>query len=79
MFPAIAAFHVPLSKGPLGRHQLVVRFLHGTWRMRLVAHARASTWDLAVVTKGLPQFLTFKVASFWLLSPLRELWTFKLC
>jgi len=37
---AIAVFHAPLSDGPLGRHQLVIRFLLGTWRMRPAARSR---------------------------------------
>ncbi len=50
---AIAAFHAPLDVGPLGRHQLVVRFLRGAWRMRPAARSRVPTWDLAVVLEGL--------------------------
>ncbi len=48
---AIAAFHAPLDVGPLGRHQLVVHFLRGAWRMRTCS--RVPTWDLAVVLEGL--------------------------
>lgn len=33
---AIAAFHAPLSGGSLGKHHLVIRFLHGTLRTRPV-------------------------------------------
>ncbi len=50
---AIAAFHAPLDVGPLGRHQLVVRFLRGAWRMRPATRSRVPTWDLAVVLEGL--------------------------
>ncbi|XDV15438.1 hypothetical protein PO909_015534 [Leuciscus waleckii] len=50
---AIAAFHAPLGDGPLGRQQLVVRFLHGARRMRPAARTRVPTWDLAVVLEGL--------------------------
>ncbi len=49
----IAAFHTPLYVGPLGRHQLVVRFLLGAWRMRPATRSRVPTWDLAVVIEGL--------------------------
>ncbi len=28
---AFVAFHVPLDVGPLGKHQLVVRFIRGAW------------------------------------------------
>ncbi|XDV44746.1 hypothetical protein PO909_012986 [Leuciscus waleckii] len=50
---AIAAFHAPLGDGPLGRHQLVVRFLRGARTVRPVARTRVPTWDLAVVLEGL--------------------------
>ncbi len=50
---AIAAFHAPLDVGPLGRHQLVVHFLCGAWRMRPVTCSGVPTWDLAVVLEGL--------------------------
>ncbi len=49
----IAAFHAPLDVGPLGRHQLVVHFLRGAWRMRPATRFRFPTWDLAVVLEGL--------------------------
>ena len=50
---AIAAFHAPLGDGPLGRHQLFVRFLRGAQRMRPAARTGVPTWDLAVVLEGL--------------------------
>ncbi|XDV14070.1 hypothetical protein PO909_002286 [Leuciscus waleckii] len=50
---AIAAFHAPLGDGPLGRQQLVVRFLHGARRTRPAARTRVPTRDLAVVLEGL--------------------------
>ncbi len=50
---AIVAFHAPLDVGPLRRHQLVVRFLRGAWRMRPATRSRVPTWDLAVVLEGL--------------------------
>uniref|UniRef100_A0A8C1ZSM4 PiggyBac transposable element-derived protein domain-containing protein n=2 Tax=Cyprinoidei TaxID=30727 RepID=A0A8C1ZSM4_CYPCA len=42
-------FPRPLSDGPLGRHQLVVRFLRGAWRIGPAAQARVPwvlAWDL---------------------------------
>ncbi len=50
---AIAAFHAPLDVGPLGRHQLVGRFLRGAWRMRPATRSSVPTWNLAVVLEGL--------------------------
>lgn len=50
---AVSAFHAPVDGGPLGRHQLVIRFLRGAWRMRPAIRSRVPAWDLAIVLEGL--------------------------
>ncbi|XP_039524680.1 uncharacterized protein LOC120477243 [Pimephales promelas] len=81
---AIAAFHAPLGDGSLGRHQLIVRFLRGAWRMRPAARTRVPSWDLAVVLEGLAEApfeplesaeaknLTLKVAFLLAITSLRR-------
>ncbi|KAL0192241.1 hypothetical protein M9458_010537, partial [Cirrhinus mrigala] len=53
LLDAIAVLHAPLDVWPLGRHQLVIRFLRGAWRMRPATRSKVPAWDLAVVLEGL--------------------------
>lgn len=49
---AVSVFHSPLRQGSVRKHPLVIRFLHGTFRMRLPSQARVLTCDLAIVLEG---------------------------
>ncbi len=45
--------HINLGGMSLGRDPLVFRFLCGTLRLRLAAHTKVPSWDLAIVLQGL--------------------------
>ncbi len=50
---AISANHAYIDGISVGRHPLVSRFMHGSWRLRPFHPARVPSWDLSIVLQGL--------------------------
>ncbi len=49
---AIAAHHDAVDGRSLGKHDLIVRFLKGTWRMNPFRSPLVPSWDLSIVLAG---------------------------